>query len=40
MNSSAGTAYTYTYNYIINVFAVNYEILKIMGGIVNITSSN
>ena len=38
MNSSAGTSYTY--DYIINVFAVNYEVIKIIGGVVNISSAN
>ena len=38
INSSTGTPYTY--NYVINVFAVNYEILKIMGGMVGISSAN
>ena len=38
MNSSSGNAYTYNYN--ISVFAINYEVLRIMGGIVGITSSN
>jgi hypothetical protein len=38
MNSSSGS--TYTYNYIIHVFAINYEILKIMGGIVGTMTAN
>ena len=38
MNSSDGSPYTY--NYIINIFAVNYEVLRIMGGIVGVSSAN
>ena len=38
INNSTGA--TYTYNYVINVFAVNYEILKIMGGMVGVSSAN
>jgi hypothetical protein len=38
MNNSTGTSYTY--NYIIHVFAVNYDILKIMGGIVGTMTAN
>ena len=38
MNSSSGSSYTY--NYIIHVFAINYDILRIMGGIVATMTSN
>ena len=38
MNSPTGTPYTY--NYIIHVFAVNYDILKIMGGMVGTMTAN
>jgi hypothetical protein len=39
-NSSTNPANTYTYNYIVHVFAVNYDILKIMGGIVGTMTAN
>lgn len=38
MNSPTGTPYTY--NYIVYVFAVNYDILKIMGGLVGTMTAN
>lgn len=38
MNSPNGIPYTY--NYIIHVFAVNYDILKIMGGMVGTMTAN
>jgi len=38
MNNPNGTPYTY--NYIIHVFAVNYDILKIMGGMVGTMTAN
>lgn len=38
MNNGLGN--TYTYNYTIYVFAINYDILKIMGGMVGIMSAN
>jgi len=38
MNSPTGTPYTY--NYIVHVFAVNYDILKIMGGLVGTMTAN
>lgn len=38
MNSSTGA--NYTYNYIIYVFAVNYDVFKIMGGIAGTMSAN
>jgi hypothetical protein len=40
MNPLYGNSTSYTYNYIINVFAVNYDILKIMGGLVNTMTAN
>jgi hypothetical protein len=40
MNPLYGTNYPYTYNYIVHVFAVNYDILKIMGGIVGTMTAN
>ena len=39
-NNSTNPANTYTYNYIVHVFAVNYDILKIMGGIVGTMTAN
>jgi len=39
-NSTTNPANTYTYNYIVHVFAVNYDILKIMGGIVGTMTAN
>lgn len=39
-NSTTDPANTYTYNYIVHVFAVNYDILKIMGGIVGTMTAN
>jgi len=38
INSPNGTPYTY--NYIIHVFAVNYDVLKIMGGMVGTMTAN
>lgn len=40
MNPLYGSSAPYTYNYVVNVFAVNYEILKIMGGMVNTMTAN
>ena len=40
MNPLNGTRYPYSYNYIVHVFAVNYDILKIMGGIVGTMTAN
>jgi hypothetical protein len=34
------TTSTYTYNYNVWMFAVNYDILKIMGGIVGTMTAN
>jgi len=39
-NSTTNPGNTYTYNYIVHVFAVNYDILKIMGGMVGTMTSN
>ena len=40
MNNGTNTGNTYSYNYIVHVFAVNYDILKIMGGIVGTMTAN
>lgn len=38
MNSATGTPYSY--NYIVYIFAVNYDVLKIMGGMVGTMTAN
>ena len=39
-NGTTNPSNTYTYNYIVHVFAVNYDILKIMGGMVGTMTAN
>ena len=40
MNNSAGGVYSSPYNYIVHVFAVNYDIFKIMGGMAGTMTAN